>query len=134
MQSRKFIIGGLIILVALAFLGYAALKESVVYYYTVSELVGQGDSIYHQNVRVNGVVVPGTVERGADGLTIEFTLTDGRESLPVFYRGVVPQTFHEGGEVVIEGEYKPHGMFEASRILTRCPAKYVPEKLDSGGE
>ena len=132
MQSRKFIIGGLIIFAGLAFLGYMALEKSVVYYYTVTELVDQGDLIYNQNVRVSGVVIPDTVEWGAEDLTIEFILTDGKERLPVVYRGVVPQTFGEAREVVIEGEYKPPGMFEASNILTRCSAKYVPENLDSG--
>lgn len=130
MLSRKFIIGGLIIFIALAFLGYRAFKESVPYYYTVSELSTQGDSVCNQLVRVNGVVAPGTVEPGADTLTIEFKLTDGSQSLPVIYHGVVSPTFKEGAEVVIEGRYNPDAVFEASSILTRCPAKYVPEKLD----
>jgi len=132
--SRRSIIGGLILFLALVFLSYKAFTWSVPYYYTVSELVSQGNSIYLQNVRVNGVVAPNTVEQEADSLIIRFTLTDGRERLPVIYHGAVPQVFEGGKEVVIEGKYYPQGFFEASTILTRCPSKYVPEKLDAGME
>ena len=127
MSSRKFIIGGLILFITLGFLSYKAFTQSVPYYYTVSELVSQGNSIYSEKVRVNGVVTPGTVEEEADGLSITFTLSDSKEQLTVIYRGAVPQTFEDGQEIVIEGIYNPSGIFEASSILTRCPSKYVPD-------
>ena len=132
MLSRRSIIGGLILFLALVFLSYKAFTWSVPYYCTVSELVSQGNSIYLQNVRVNGVVAPNTVEQEAGSLIIRFTLTDGRERLPVIYHGAVPQVFEGGKEVVIEGKYCPQGFFEASTILARCPSKYVPGKLDAG--
>lgn len=132
MPSKKFIVGGLVLVLALSFLGYRAFGGSVAYYYTVTELVRQGNSTYLQGIRVNGVVVPGTVEPEADNLTIKFMLTDNRESLLIIYRGVVPQTFDEGTEVVVEGKYSPGGaFFEANRILTRCPSKYVSRDRDS---
>lgn len=127
MSSRKFIIGGLILFITLGFLSYKAFTQSVPYYYTVSELISQENSIYSEKVRVNGVVTPDTVEEGADGLTITFMLSDSKEQLTVIYRGVVPQTFEDGREIVIEGIYNPGGIFEASSILTKCPSKYVPD-------
>jgi len=126
-SSKKFIIGGLILFITLGFLGYKAFTQSVPYYYTVSELISQGNSTYSEKVRVNGVVTPGTVEEGADGLTITFMLSDSKEQLTVIYRGAVTQTFEDGREIVIEGIYNPGGIFEASSILTRCPSKYVPD-------
>ena len=113
----------------LAFLGYRAFSESVPYYYTVSELLSQGNSIHLENVRVNGVVSPGSVEQETDTLNTTFTLTDGEEQLQVNYHGILPQTFEEGKEIIIEGRYNPNGTFEASAILTKCPSKYTaPEQ------
>ncbi len=112
---RKFIIGGVILFLAWGFLFYKGFKN---YYYTVSELVSQGNPT--RNVRVRGVVAPGTLKQGSDVLSVNFMLTDGEESLPVIYYGVLPQTFQEGKEVVVEGKYNLYGMFKANRILTTC--------------
>ena len=58
-----------------------------------------------------------------------FTLTDSDKILRVNYHGILPQTFGEGKEIIIEGRYDPNGTFEASAILTKCPSKYTaPEQ------
>ena len=125
MLSKKFIIGGLILLISLAFFSYMAFVQSVPYYYSVSELVGQSASESGESVRVNGVVVPNSVKAYGDGSTVRFKLSDGKEDLSVVYRGVVPPTFHEGSEVVVEGIYDHQSIFEATDILTKCPSKYA---------
>ena len=128
-SGKKFIIGGLILLLILTFLGYRAFSESVPYYFTVSELLSHGNAIRLENVRVNGVVSTGTVEQETDTLDTTFTLTDGEKKLQVSYHGILPQTFEEGKEIIIEGKYNPNGTFEASAILTKCPSKYTtPEQ------
>ena len=116
-------------LLVLAFLGYRAFSESVPYYFTVSELSNQGNATYIENVRVNGIVSPGSIEQKTDTLNTSFTLTDGEKKLQVNYHGILPQTFEEGKEIIIEGKYDPNGTFEASAILTKCPSKYTtPEQ------
>jgi len=132
--KRKLFIGGLVILVAVVFLGYQGFKSSVTYYYEVNELLNQGSSIYGQNVRVGGEVAPG-VEQNVESLLTRFTIIDinNREvTLPVEYKGALPDTFNEGRHVLIEGKYSPTGVFEASQVLTKCSSKYIPAQDETG--
>lgn len=128
MGKRKFLIGGIILFIAIGYLGFLGFSSSAAYYYEVSELLEQGDSVYEQNTRVNGKVVPGSVEQETEGLILRFTISDieNEASLPVVYHGPVPDTFKVGSEVVVEGKYTTEGIFEATNILTKCASKYVP--------
>lgn len=107
-------------------------RGGMVYYVTVSELVSDSAEVRREGVRVAGRVVPGSVRR--DALEMTFELTDGVASVPVHYRGVVPDTFGEDGEVVAEGTYTRAGLFEAFHLLNKCPGKYeeaVPQDRDT---
>ena len=129
MGKKKFLIGGIILFIALGYLGYTGFVSSATYYYEVNELMEQESSIYGENVRVNGQVAPGSVEQEAQGTMLRFTMidVDGEESLPVVYQGVVPDTFKVGNEVVVEGQLNPDGIFQAHTLMPKCPSKYVPE-------
>lgn len=127
LRKRKFLIGGIIIFLAIGYLGYMGFQSSATYYYTVSELVEQGSSIYGENIRVDGEVAPGSLKQGADALLLRFTIGDGEKNLSVVYQGVVPDAFKVGNEVVVEGYLDSEGIFQANNILTKCPSKYVPE-------
>jgi cytochrome c-type biogenesis protein CcmE len=127
LKKRKFIIGGLVICLALFFLGYMGFMGGMTYYYEVGEFISQGGSADSQTVRVNGLVAT-DIER--DGFDLSFTLLDatGSEtSLPVVYHGVVPDSFGAGNQIVVEGKYTD-GTFQASAILTKCSSRYEPEK------
>ena len=128
LRKKKFLIGGIIIFLAIGYLGYMGFQSSATYYYEVNELLQQGSSVYGENVRVNGQVAPGSVEQEAQGRILRFTMTDieGKESLPVFYQGVVPDTFKVGNEVVVEGQLNSDGIFQAYTLMPKCPSKYVP--------
>lgn len=130
MRRRKFLIGGLIVFLAVGYLGYIGFMGAATYYYTVGELLEQGSSIYGETVRVNGQVAPGSVEQEAAGRILRFTIKDveGEESLPVVYQGIVPDTFKVGNEVVIEGHLNSAGIFQAHTLMPRCPSRYVPKK------
>ncbi len=128
LRKKRFLIGGIIVFVAIGYLGYTGFQSSATYYYTVSELLEQGSSIYGENVRINGQVTPGSVEQEPGGLILRFTIIDGEKSLPVIYQGVVPDAFKVGNEVVVEGHLNSASIFQASTILTKCPSKYVPTK------
>ena len=127
LKKKRFLFGGIIVFMAVGYLGFVGFQSSATYYYTVSELIEQGSSIYGQNVRVNGLVSTGSVEQETDSLTLRFTLTEGERSLPVVYHGVVPDAFRAGKEVVVEGSLNSDGILQADYILTKCPSKYVPE-------
>jgi cytochrome c-type biogenesis protein CcmE len=67
------------------------------------------------------------VEHNSTGNSaLEFTIMEGGKSLPVIYRGMVPDTFRAGREIVIEGHLDSGGVFQADTILTKCPSKYEP--------
>ncbi len=129
LKKKRFIIGGIIVFLAIGYLGYTSFMGAATYYYTVTELIDQGSSVYDENVRVNGQVAPGSVEQEAQGTILRFTIIDieGEENLPVFYQGVVPDTFKVGNEVVVEGHLNSSGIFQAHTLMPKCPSKYVPE-------
>ena len=129
-RRKRFLIGGIVIFLAVVFLGYMAFMSGVTYYYEVGELLDQGSSITGQTVRISGKVAP-DIEHEDGGLTLRFTIIDNTgvdASLPVVYRGVVPDTFSINKQVVVEGQYTDDGIFEAQAILTKCSSKYVPEE------
>ncbi len=105
LKKKKFLIGGLIVVLAIAYLGYTGFEGSATYYYTVSELAAQSSSVNGENVRVNGQVAAGSVEQDTKEQILRFTIVDVEEenSLPVVYQGVVPDTFKTGNDVVVEG-------------------------------
>ncbi len=128
LRKKKFLIGGIIVFLAIGFLGYMGFMGAATYYYEVGELLARGSSIYGENVRVNGQVAPGSVEQEAQGRILRFTMIDvnGEESLPVVYQGVVPDTFKVGNEVVVEGQLNSTGVFQANTLMPTCPSRYVP--------
>ena len=127
LKKRKFLVGGIIVFIAVGYLGYMGFQSSATYYYTVSELAEQGNSIHSERVRVNGLVAPGSLEQEPGSFILKFIITEGEESLPVVYQGVVPDAFKVGNEVVVEGYLNQDGILQSNNILTKCPSKYVPK-------
>ncbi len=127
LRKKRFLIGGIVVFLAIGYLGYTGFQSSATYYYTVGELIDQGSSIYGENVRVNGQVAPGSLKQESAGGILRFTIVDEGESLLVAYQGVVPDTFKVGNEVVVEGYLNSNGVFEVNTILTKCPSRYVPQ-------
>jgi cytochrome c-type biogenesis protein CcmE len=127
-MDRKKLKLGLIVAGILACVGFLlavtlSSKSGLVYYYTVSEfrnLSGARDG----GIRINGKVEAGSILRHPGGMDVRFNVTDGKAALPVEYHGVVPATFVDGADVVVEGGLRPDGTFEASNLLAKCPSKY----------
>ncbi len=128
LRKKRFLIGGITVFLALGYLVFMGFQDSVTYYYTVSELMEQGSSIYDENVRVKGQVAPGSVEQEATGRILRFTIIDGEESLSVTYQGAVPDTFKVGAEVIVEGQFNSNGIFQAHTLMPKCPSRYVPQQ------
>src|SRR5437867_1597288 len=119
----SFIIGGLAILAAVLYLVYANTQANAVYYMTVTEL-RNCTTCTTQSVRVAGVVQQGSIVRDDQKQLISFVITQGGQSLPVNYSGVVPDIFRPGIEVVVEGHYSGQGVFQAQALLAKCPSKF----------
>ena len=97
-------------------------NKTMVYYVTVTELLDRGHGKDVDGLRVTGTVVPGSIDRG--DLDLNFQMTDGTKAIPVAYRGIIPDTFGEKGEVVVEGVFRANGVFEANFLMAKCPSKY----------
>ena len=119
----SFILAGIAILGAVLYLVFANTQANAVYYMTVPELK-HCTTCTVQAVRVAGVVEAGSVVRNDAQQRISFTITDGKQLLPVTYTGVVPDIFRPGIQVVVEGHYTGQGPFQAQTLLAKCPSKF----------
>ena len=117
-------IAAAIILAAMGYLVSTSLQNNAVYYLTVSELQAAGPSVQGQPIRVAGNVVPGSIQRDPGSFLVQFDIADASGRLPVAYRGVVPDIFGPGIEVVVEGKYAGSGPFKAGTLLAKCPSKF----------
>ena len=126
-KYRKFIIGGTVVVLALAVLGYAAFMGGNTYYYDVGQFLDEGADVLGKNVRVSGLVAEGSYK---EGFALYFTLEDmtGRnDTLKVVYNGSVPDTFKEGQQIVAEGKLiAGTDTFVASQLVIKCSSKYEP--------
>lgn len=122
-RRAKFIAGGG--LVALSLVGLTvwgmARPGSTSFYKTTSEVQALGAAGVAQDVRVNGKVVPGSIEQ--DGLVTSFDISDGTTTITVTTDQPLPDTFKEGSEVVARGRYDGT-MFSASEVIAKCPSKF----------
>ncbi|MGI9553282.1 MAG: cytochrome c maturation protein CcmE [Thermodesulfobacteriota bacterium] len=123
----KFIVAILIIAGALSYLVFAGVKDTMVYYLTISELEAKTPSVYGDRVRVSGTVVPGTIVKDKNG-NIKFSITDGENSINVSYAGIVPDIFKDDVEAVVEGKYSRNNEFKADVLLAKCPTKYESDE------
>ena len=123
----KFIIAIVIIAGALSYLVFAGVKDTMVYYLTISELEAKVPSIYGERVRVSGNVVPGSIIKDPEG-NLKFKITDGEKIINVAYKGIVPDIFKDDVEAVVEGEYSAKKEFNADVLLAKCPTKYESDE------
>lgn len=121
----KFLLLGGGILATMTFLLVVGINRpgGFVYYQTVSEFVATPES-GDASRRINGKVVQGSIDRKPTGLDVTFVMSDGSADLPVEYHGIIPDTFVDGADVVVEGRLRGDGTFEATNLLAKCPSKY----------
>ena len=122
-RRTKLIAISLIAVVILGYLVYTGIRDTMVYYLTVNQLIEQGSQLSDGGVRVGGKVHEGSVMWDPKALTLKFVMKGENTSIPVFYQGVVPDSFKQGREVIVEGIYAD-GVFTASQIMPTCPSKY----------
>ena len=125
-RSRRFLIGGVIILGALAYMIYGGMQEALVYFKMPSELRAEENSMKGKFVRMGGMVVKGSLQKNLKELTYKFDLTDGSATFPVFFKGVPPDLFTEGKGAVVEGRIGIDGVFQATTIMAKHAEEYSP--------
>lgn len=139
MKARsKFLIGGALVLGTSGYLMASSIKDTAQLYLTPTELAAkvQSDSrMVDRGVKIGARVVNGTIERDPSGRSLSFKMTDGAQTYAVNYRGIAPDTFTDGVDVVVEGHLTADGTFEANTLLAKCASRYenAPEKGDTPG-
>lgn len=120
----KFVIGTVIIVVAIAWLAFSGFNESKAYYKTVDELMAMKEEAHAVRLKVAGDVVKGSIER--QGRSVKFKIEQKGVVVPVNYVGneTLPDTFVDGVQAVVEGKYDQTGVFQADKIQAKCASKY----------
>lgn len=127
-----FLLAGVSTAVALAL---SAFEENLLYFYPPADVVA-GDAPKGYPVRMGGLVADGSVQHAEEGLAVRFAVTDGGASVPVVYKGVLPDLFREGQGVVVRGTLSESGLFTAEEVLAKHDENYMPpevaDALDKG--
>ena len=119
------IAGGVAALGIAAALVLSAFQKNLVFFFTPSQ-VAANEAPQGRTFRIGGLVEPGSVKRQADGVTVQFIVTDTAKNIPVLYRGILPDLFREGKGVVTQGRLAEDGVFRASEVLAKHDENYMP--------
>ena len=121
---RKFLIAVAVFALAGGYLAYTGARSSFAYYLTVSELHDRVATLRDSDIRLGGTVAASGIQWDQVGGRLQFVVSEGTHAVPVRYRGVVPDTFKPGSDVVVEGRYDG-STFTAQRLFAKCPSKFV---------
>jgi cytochrome c-type biogenesis protein CcmE len=117
------IAGGLAALGAATALVLTAFNENLVFFFTPSQVVAK-EAPLGRTFRIGGMVEKGSVRR--DGVEVRFLVTDTAKTIPVVYRGPLPDLFREGKGVVAQGVLGADGVFQAREVLAKHDENYMP--------
>ena len=133
-KRLAWIVAGLVALSVIVALVLSALRSNIVFFFTPTQ-VAANEAPQGRAFRVGGLVEPGSVKR--EGLEVSFRVTDSAKTIPVVYRGTLPDLFKEGKGVVAQGMLGADGTFKASEVLAKHDENYMPpeaaEALEKAG-
>ncbi len=118
------IVAGVAGLALAATLVLQAFQDNLVFFFTPTQVVAN-EAPQGRAFRVGGMVEKGSVKRQPDGVTVHFVVTDTAKSIPVAFKGVLPDLFREGKGVVTQGRLE-NGLFVASDVLAKHDENYMP--------
>jgi cytochrome c-type biogenesis protein CcmE len=135
-KKIKFIAGFAIIIVSLLVLVVSSSKQMSMYYFTVTELEAREIEFMDKRIKLAGKVVPGSIQQIDGNRTVEFLIWEPlekdafSEKRAVRYSGIIPDTFRDESDVVLEGKTNNEGIFVAETLLAKCPSKYESKSYD----
>ena len=135
-RKIKFIAGFAVIIVSLLVLVINSSQQLSMYYFTVTELEARELDFVDKRIKLAGKVVPGSIKPIDGNRTVEFLIWEPlekdvfSEKRKVRYSGIIPDTFRDESDVVLEGKTSKDGVFVAETLLAKCPSKY--ESQDYG--
>ncbi len=131
--KTKFVVGGAVIIAALGWLIFVSSKEGKTYYITVAEFESMAGTLQGKTVKVAGDVVAGSIDRTK--APMEFVIGSQGKQIKVRYIGsdVIPDTFKDGSQALVEGTITGDGFFQARHIEAKCASKYEAEYQEKTG-
>ncbi len=116
---------GLAVVAVATALVLKSFQSNIVFFFTPSE-VAEKKAPQDRAFRLGGLVTVGSVKRNADGLTVNFEVTDTAKTIPVTFTGILPDLFKEGKGVVAQGKMDAGDVFRASEVLAKHDENYMP--------
>ena len=110
-----------------------AFNSNLVFFYSPSD-VAADKAPQARTFRIGGLVEEGSVKRQPDGVTVRFVVTDTAKTIPVEYRGILPDLFKEGKGVVAQGKLEGDGIFRAQEVLAKHDENYMPPEAATAVE
>jgi cytochrome c-type biogenesis protein CcmE len=128
-KQRRIVLiaSGLGVLLVAVLLVLSALKDSIVFFNTPTD-VAEKHVAPGARIRLGGLVANGSVTHG-DALSVRFEVTDGNRTIPVVFQGILPDLFREGQGVVAEGSLDGSGVFKADNVLAKHDERYMPKDV-----
>ena len=148
-MKPKFIIGGVMILAAVAYLIFSATSASAERFMTVDEMLAETPEIVGDSLRITGAVVGETIQYDPNTLTLTFEIAHApadfqeieeqgglaevlyqavndptRQRVKVVYVGVKPDLLRGEAQAIMTGSLDENGVFHATELLLKCPTRY----------
>jgi cytochrome c-type biogenesis protein CcmE len=120
-----FILAGLAGISIAAVLVASAFRNNLVFFFSPTQVAAK-EAPLNRTFRVGGLVENGSLKRDSDGLTVRFVVTDTAASVPVVYKGILPDLFKEGRGCVAQGKIGSDGVFQAEQVLAKHDENYMP--------
>jgi len=139
-HNGRFMVGLVGVAAVVTYLIWTGVNDTMVYYLTPSELLSRIEadpSFRDVGVKVSGRLVHGSYEQTGrmEHHFVVRDLEDESVTFPVVYEDVLPDTFTDSPDmdvdVVLEGRFRPDGVFVATTVLTKCGSRYeaAPEDM-----
>jgi len=120
-----FICCSLVALGLATWLVLGAFRNNLVFFFSPTQVAAK-EAPVGRTFRIGGLVQEGTLKRDSDGLTIRFVVTDTANTIPVAYKGILPDLFKEGRGCVAQGRVGSDGVFYADQIMAKHDENYMP--------
>jgi cytochrome c-type biogenesis protein CcmE len=109
----------------------SAFQKNLVFFFSPTQVAAK-EAPLGRTFRIGGIVEPGSVKR--DGVEVRFAVTDTAKTIPVIYRGSLPDLFREGKMVVAQGQLGTDGTFQAREVLAKHDENYMPPEAKEAVE
>jgi cytochrome c-type biogenesis protein CcmE len=128
-KKRLYLVALMVIGVGIA-VAFAlnAFNQNLMFFYSPTEVIG-GEAPQDHTFRLGGLVSEGSVQRQADGLTVQFDVTDTLKNVKIQYTGILPDLFREGQGIVAHGRLRDDGVFVADEVLAKHDENYMPPEV-----